>query len=333
MQRITVILLSFIFLNLNSNAQYHLPKQEHALALKNTTLVIELLPETQLSDSVKNVFLKQAFTDLWDYCKVEFATREKIKVQWEEHNENYAFLLQDGARTDFVKDQELPDAYDYSLLSFGLEDLILGGNNADYYDAQGNGYNRYTMFSFFNYNFTLFQMLKKGYGATAKISFNTTSLLPSDYAFLCTELQRELNYSTIETKKPYVDIEANIEKIKNSTLYILKDYFDKKHLKKMDKYWKYEYELVSLTEQEKIVANHTPDGCYLKIIWSNQHVMDMWAVLDTETNEILAITSFGGVNFTIMGIINNVEPNDIIKAKHLKYATSKAVQRLNQRND
>ncbi len=157
--------------------------------------------------------------------------------------------------------------------------------------------------------------------------------MPSDYSFLCTELQRELNYSTAETKDPYIDIEANLEKIKTSKLYILKDFFDEKYFENMEKYWEYDYELVDLYQQEEIVANHAKEGCYLKIIWSNQHALDMWAVLDTETNEILAVTSFGGVNFTIMGITNNVKPNEIIKAKHLKYATNKAVQKFNQRND
>lgn len=330
MRRIIQVLLLFLYiLNFKARAQYHLPKKEHAIAIKNTTLVIELLTEKQLSDSLKNEFLKQAFKEHWNYCNIEFATRNEIEVQWKKHDENYVFLLQDGARTDFVKDKELPDAFDYQLLD--VESALLG--KPDYYDAEGNAFDRYTMFSFFNYNFILFQMLKKGYAATAEISFNTTSLLPSDYDFLSTELQRELNYSAKDPDEAYIDIKANIEKIESSKLYILKDYFDEKHLEKMDKYWDYDYELVDLVRQEEIVANHTKGGCYLKIIWSNQHALDMWAVLDTETNEILAVTSFGGVSFTIMGIVNNVKPNEIIKAKHLKYATNKTVQWFNQRND
>ncbi len=162
MPRITLLISLFLILNFNSQAQYFLPEQDYALALKNTTLVIELLHEATLSDSLKNTFLKKAFTEQWDYCKIEFAIREEIEAQWEKHDESYSFLLQDGAKTDFVKDQELPDAFDYKLFDFSLESLIFGGNNADYYDGEGNGYDRYTMFSFFNYNFTLFQMLKKG---------------------------------------------------------------------------------------------------------------------------------------------------------------------------
>lgn len=117
MPRITLLISLFLILNFNSQAQYFLPEQDYALALKNTTLVIELLHEATLSDSLKNTFLKKAFTEQWDYCKIEFAIREEIEAQWEKHDEAIPFYFKMELRQILLKTKNYPMLLTISCLT------------------------------------------------------------------------------------------------------------------------------------------------------------------------------------------------------------------------
>ena len=66
---------------------------------------------------------------------------------------------------------------------------------------------------------------------------------------------------------------------------------------------------------------------YIKILWNDYQNAYMWVTIDTETGRVLSQMSFGGIKF---GVEHNA--NELIKAKHLKYATNKTFQKVNSRN-
>ena len=122
-------------------------------------------------------------------------------------------------------------------------------------------------------------------------------------------------------------MEGNIEKIKSSTLLILKDFYKEKDIKKMSSHYNYTYEIVDFKNYENSILNFEKGKTYQKIMWNDFLGLYIWVVVDCESGKILAQTSFGGVTF---GRYHTA--NEIIKAKHFKYATSKFAQKVNSRH-
>ena len=95
----------------------------------------------------------------------------------------------------------------------------------------------------------------------------------------------------------------------------------------MTSHYKDEFKIVTIQEQEQTILNKDQGKIYLKIIWNDFQNVYMWVTIDAETGRVLSQMSFGGISFG-----QNHKANELIKAKHLKYASNKLFQKVNSRD-
>jgi len=294
-----------------SFSQYKYPNKEYAKLVLESKLVVELLEGEGADITYMNNSIKDVFTKNWKDTEVLFMTQSGIDSVCAKHKNGYAILYQDdfeyGERRNAHIDQN-------GGFSFGI-----GGAG-----GASTSYNAFT-FSYYS-SYLNIRIDGKNYFVTA-VGFGNGNLTKIDHLFLCQQISLLVKASA-EGKKPwqFFKVKKNIEQLKNSSLVLPKFMFKEKDIAKISKYYEHEYELVDLQKYQDVILHKETGKSYIKIIWSRQHQLYMWIVVDAANGAILSINSFGGVHF---GSEQTVK--EVIKAKYLKYATSKLAQKVNNR--
>ena len=299
-------------------SQYEYPSQKNAQAALQKTLAVQLFEEIDDFGKTSNVELKAIFEKNWQLTGVEFLSQADIDAMKEAKNDKYIYLTHNEAQ---LKDTRMEHA-SISGSTFGRRYGM--GVNAP---GATMSYQRVAFtFAYYSFDLEIIGKKKKPVSVT-KIGFANGELTPIDYLFLCQQLTHLLENAAKDVpQKEFYDVERNIEKNKNLQLILPQDFFREKDIKKMNSYYEYDFELVDGEKYHDIILNKESGKTYVKIIWSHQHKMYMWIVVNAEDGAIIAQTGFGGVKFG-----KNHKANEIIKAKHLKYITSKMAQKVNSR--
>lgn len=312
-----IFLIVFVFVSNISVAQFYYPTKEEANDVKSKKIAIELLNENNPNNIILNNALKNVFNEYWNNSKgIEYFSSSKIDEIIKAKNTDYVYLLQSEGATESVRTR--------------VKYLDNSGNKIS--NSVNNSIEvkkKYVAFRFNYYPFSLKRFKNDELSLITRVCFANSFLSKSDYLFLNQQLDRLLNfaYKGKSSNEYYGNIAENSEKIKNSQLLIMKDYFKEKDLSKMNSHYKNKFQIVEYNEQEKIVLDKTNDNIYLKILWSDLLKVYVWVTIDCETSRVLSQMSFGGIKF---GVDHNA--NELIKAKHLKYSTNKLFQKVNSRN-
>lgn len=310
MKNMLIILLWGIITN--CFAQYKLPKKEVSEKVLQSKLAIQLADEKTETDKYANSCIKDIFQKNWNLTEVVFLTKDEINKIKNSGGTGYAILSQ--------KDELKKDIRSGYCSSDGrMHRVGVGGPGTTKFD--------YTAFTFSHYDFKLSLINANKEIEVLRIGFANGELTSIDFLFLCQQLTRLIEYSSKSTNtKGYYNVDSNIVKCKNSTLILLKDFFKEKDQQEIKSNYEYEHKLVDRNEFQDIILNKNPNNPYVKIIWSDQHEMYMWIVVDAENGSIISQVGFGGIHFGV-----HHEASDIIKSKHLKYIYSKTAQNINNR--
>lgn len=306
-----IITLFFLCFYVTVFSQYHFPKKEYAELVLQSKLVVELLEGEGEQIEYMNKSIKEVFAKNWKDTEVLFMTQSGIDTLCAQHQNGYAILYQE----DFQYAERRNGHIDQNG-RFGFNIGGVGGAPVSY-----------SAFTFSYYSAYLnIRIDGKNHFVTA-VGFGNGNLTKIDHLFLYQQISMLINASA-EGKKPwhFFRVKDNLEKLKSSTLVIPTFMLKEKDIDKIEKYYDYEYELVDLQTYQDIILNQEAGKSYVKIIWSRQHKMYMWVVVNASTGAILSINSFGGVYFG-----NQQTAKEVIKAKYLKYATSKLAQKINNR--
>ncbi len=303
-------LIVLVTISTSAFAQYAYPKVDLAKKVLATTLVVELLEGDNKVVATRNTAIQSVFKNNWKHTAVLFLTQSQIDSLAEQHQNGYSYVFQDDFEYSGTRNRHVNS--DGSIHPYG--------------DGMG-GRIQYNAFTFGYYNCYLNVSIDGDYKFVTSIGFANAELLETDYLFLCQQLSRLVRAASEEkTTKEYFNVKRNIETITAKTLMLPKNFFKEKDHDRIGKYYDHKYELVDIQEYENLILNKEPDKAYIKIIWSHHHKLYMWVVADAADGAILSIVGFGGASF---GSYHTA--NDIIKAKHLKYVTSKFAQKINNR--
>ncbi len=311
------LVFPLLFLSFNLSAQYEYPKKEHVDIVLQSTLAVQLLEEEDEWGQYANAAVREIFTDNWKLTEVVFLSKTEIEKLKELKDTSYAYLTHDD---ELLKDLRM-DHMSTSPETFGKTYGM--GVNAP---TESISYRR-VAFTFAYYSYNLEIIGKKKPISVTKIGFANGELSKIDYLFLCQQLSYLMNSSSKEIpEKEYYNIKSNIEISKSSKLILPKDFFKEKDIEKMDSYYDYDFEVVDAESYQSVILDKKRGNAYVKIIWSHQHNMYLWVVVNAEDGAIVAQTGFGGIKYGV-----HHQANEIIKAKHLKYITSNTAQKLNSR--
>ena len=304
-----IVFVLFICIRTLSYAQFTYPKQNKAEIVLKSTLIVELLEGKSEHIINLNNSLKEVFENYWKDTALRFMTTSEIKQFLAENENGYAILYQED--------------YQYSESRKGSID----SNGRFSFGMQGNQSVNYTAFTFSSYCFFLNIRIDCVNQYVTSIGFGNDDLSKVDHLFVVQQLKLLLDAATSGKKsKHYLNVKSNIEYLKSTTLILPKSMFMTKDIHKIDDYYKFNYELVDEQTFQDIILNKTNGKTYPKIIWSTQHKMYMWIVVDATNGAIRSVNSFGGFHFG-----KNQSAKQVIKAKYLKYATSKLAQKVNNR--
>ncbi|WP_289039191.1 hypothetical protein [uncultured Zobellia sp.] len=307
------------FFSLCAFSQYEYPKKENADIVLQSTLAVQLLDEEDEYGKYANTAIKEIFNENWKLTEVIFLSKAEIEKLKESKDSKYTYLTHDDALLKETRMNHV--STDPSSTTFGRRYSM--GANAP---TKSVSYQR-VAFTFAYYSYNIEIVGKKKPISVTKIGFANGELSKIDYLFLCQQLSHLINSSSKEVpEKSYYNVESNIEKNKNSQLILPRDFFKEKDIEKMDSNYEYDFEVVDAEKYQNTILNKETGKTYVKIIWSHQHSMYLWVVVNAEDGTIIAQTGFGGVKFG-----KNHEANEVIKAKHLKYITSKMAQKVNNR--
>ncbi|MDO6758564.1 hypothetical protein Q4566_00010 [Tamlana sp. 2_MG-2023] len=294
-----LITICFLFCYASSFSQYSYPKKEYAQLVLKSKLVVTLLEGESEYVANMNSSIKEIFTNKWTDTEVLFLTQPEIDNLRKVHKNGYSFLYQKAGESNERR--------------FGEDNL-------------GESYT-YNAFTFSNYQYYLNILIDGKNHFVTGVDFGNANLMKADHLFLCQQLSKLIKASA-EGKKSnqYFNVKNNIEQLKNSTLVLPRFMFREKDLDKIGNYYDYPFQLVDLQGYQEVILNEESGNSYVKIIWSRQHHLYVWVVVDATNGSIISINSFGGVHFG-----SDQTMNEVIKAKYLKYATSKFAQKVNNR--
>lgn len=308
-----LVFLMFLFVIVNNSfSQYVYPKKENAEKVLGNKLAIQLLEEKTENEKFLNQALKDVFVNNWKLTEVVFLDNNEISKLKNSKQEGYSFLTQNDKLREDVRSG-------YINSDGRMHKIGIGGIGSVKFD--------YTAFTFSYYDFNLEIINKNKLTQVTKIGFANGELSKIDYLFLCQQI-KNLNENAAKDipSNVFYDVERNIEKCKKSKLILLKDLFREKDQTEIKSNYEFEYELADRDKYQDIILKQEKNQSYVKIIWSHHHQMYMWIVVDAENGAIISQMGFGGVQFG-----KNHSANDIIKAKHLKYITSKTAQKINSK--
>lgn len=312
------ILFSFF----NVFPQYEYPSKENAEATLQKTLAVQIMDESDDYGKYTNEAIKEIFNNNWKLTDIEFFSKGEIDALKDAKNAKYAYLTHNEALLKETRMEHV--STDPNSTTFGRRYGM--GVNAP---IKSVSYQRIAFtFAHYSYDLEIFGKKNKPVSVT-EIGFANGELSRIDFLFLCQQLTHLLNSAASDVpQKEYYNVERNIEKNQNSQLILPKDLFREKDIKKMDSYYDHDFELVDGEKYQSVIMNKESGKTYLKIIWSHQHKMYLWIVVNAVDGMITAQTGFGGVKFG-----KKQKANKTIKAKHLKYITSKMAQKVNNRYD
>lgn len=306
-----ILALLFCICFFSVKAQYVFPDKALCEQIANRTLAVELLNETDQSAKNLNQAIKDVFNEYWKFSPIEYITIKRRTEIMNKKDTKYIVLMQ---REDSRVDKR-----------HGTIDA----NGVRHFGNQGNIPFSYTVFEFAFYNFRLLMPTNKKPEVITEIGFPNSDLAKIDYIFLVQQLNRLISNSLSGTPMDeFYNIDRNMEKCRNSTLVILKDFIKPKELDEIEKNYEYKYELVDYSGYEDIIIKMKPGNVYTKIIWSNQHQIYMWVVVDPVDGSILSQMGFGGIKFG-----PKHTANEIIKASHFKQIYNKTGQKFNNKYD
>lgn len=264
-------------------------------------------------DTYANDAIKEVFEENWNLTKVVFLSKAEINALKETGDKTYAYLTHFNARQIDQRSMYIDKQGRSSFIGPGPINSVK------------HNYTAFT-FSFCSYELEIFNKKNKLQSVT-EIGFANGELLKIDYLFLCQQLDNLIGSASKDVPaKEYYNVERNIKKNENSKLILLSDFFREKDIKKMDSFYENEYELVDMEKYQDIILSKESGKGYVKIIWSHHHKMYMWTVVNAEDGAVISQMGFGGIKFG-----KNHDANDIIKAKHLSYITSKMAQKINNK--
>lgn len=307
-------ILTFLVLLIavNVSAQYHFPKKELCEELEKRTLAIQLLDVFDDTDKNLNKSLKEAFAENWKLTPVKFVTEEEVEKIRKEKNTQYALLTQEKAVSK--------DTRSGYIDANGRRSNVMGG-------GVGSSKYTYTAFQFSYYNFDLILTTNKKEKVVTNIGFANGDLSKIDYTYLVQQLSKLIKNSLAETPmNEYYNVKRNIAKCKKYNLAILEDFIKDKEKEKIGELYPHKYELIDFDKYQDIILDKIAGNGYVKIIWSNQHRMCLWVVVDAENGDIISQMGFGGVKFG-----KSHDANDIIKVKHLKHILNETGQKMNNK--
>ncbi|CAM3488194.1 hypothetical protein [Zobellia roscoffensis] len=314
-----LLLPFFLLVTLSLFSQYQYPKKELADLVLKRTLAVQLLDEKSEFDIYANKAMKDIFEKNWKLTNVSFFSKEEIDKLKEANNSDYAYLTHNNEQLKETRMNHL--SLDQQSGSFGRRYGM--GANAP---ANSISYQR-VAFTFAYYSYNLEVTNGGNSKSVTEIGFANGELIDIDYLFLCQQLTNLVTSASQDVpEKTYYNVQENIEKNQKSKLILPNDFFKEKDLKKMDSYYEYEHKLVDWDNYQKAILAKETGTTYVKIIWSHQHKMYLWIVVDAQTGSVTSQVGFGGIKFG-----KNHKANEIIKAKHLKYITSKMAQNVNNR--
>jgi len=282
----------------NATAQFKYPYTTNAKKVLDSKLVVALRSGDTPEVAAANALLQETMTAHWKATPILFMKPAQIDSLQQLHKDGYAYLYQHPSNT--------------SIGSFRKETGLISRT--------------YTDFTFLYYKFSLKVPVDGEERLVTSIGFINEDMVATDYVFLSTQLSRLLNDSAAGKKrKEYFNIKNNIAQLKTTTVLFPKSMVKEKDWEKIAKYYKYNYKLVSDDEYTQAVLNREEGKAYPQIVWSVQHTLFMWLVVDCATGQSLSINSFG-YGYTSMSTTKSK-----IRAKHLKYTASKLAQKINSR--
>jgi len=274
----TKLFYLLLFVSNLSFSQFYFPTKKETTTVLNTKLAVELLEEFDDINKQLNEDIKLEFIENWKHSTVEFFTPSQLQEKLESKDDNYCYLTHrktvdqsERIRTRNTKPLGTP-------------------NNTEIRT-------RYIAFTFAYYPYGLRRFVNGELELITSIGFTESSLSKLDYVFLVQQLNRLIEFPAKgkNSNEYYGSIQENSDKVKSSTLLILKDFFKEKDLKKMDSHYKYSFELVDFKRHEEAIVNREKGKTYLKILRSNLLDVYIWSVIDCETGRVLSQMSFGGI--------------------------------------
>lgn len=306
----TFLVSLLLIVSIKVSAQYPFPDKELCDQIAGRTLAVELIKETDDNAKNLNAAIKEVFNQNWKMTPVEFITSKQRQQILDKKDTKYVVLTQ---AEDLKTIKRTGHIDKYGMRTFARIESVRSF--------------KYTVFSFEYYNFRLLLPTSKKNKLVTQIGFPNGDLSKIDYLFLIQQLNKLIDSSINATPmNEFYNVDRNIEAIKGKNLVILSDFIKPKEVEKISENYDYKYELVDFTAYEDVILNKKPGNCYTRIIWSNQHEIYMWVIVDAENGDILSLMSFGGVKFG-----SHHTANDIIKAGHFKYVYNNKAQKFNDR--
>lgn len=318
MKKQIILLVTILLIPFTYYGQNFYPNRNISQIVLESTLVVEINEENSDTDQYVNKAIKDIFTNNWKFSKVLFKTNNEIKEFKTEVNKGYSFLTSKDAKRTKIRTNHIS--------ADGRVHAPLVGSTEHSNSFYNSAYNK-NVFVFSYYVYKL-ETYKDGKLVDAlKIGLANNELTKIDYLYVCQQLENLLESSAKNIPKAkFYNVQKNIEQIKNSKLIIPENYFREKDLKKISKFYDYEFEIVDSEEYQNIILNKTNKCVYPKIIWSPQIGNYVWILVDSSNGKTKAITGFGGIKFG-----KNQKVNAIIKAKQLKHVTKTFTQNHNNK--
>lgn len=306
----TFLVSLLLIVAIKVSAQYPFPDKAFCEQIAGRTLAVELIKETDQNAKNVNAAIKEIFDEYWKFTPVEYVTTKRRIDILSKKDVKYVVLTQGDDKNQIKRTGHID--------KFGMRTSSRTESVRTF---------KYTVFTFDFYNFKLLLPTKKKVRTITEIGFPNGDLAKMDYLFLVQQLNRLITNSLAGTPmEEFYSVDRNIETVKGLNLVILEDYIKPKERDVIGENYDYKYQLVDFKGYEDVILNRTPGNCYAKIIWSNQHKIYMWVVVNAENGDILSQLSFGGVKFG-----SHHTANEIIKAAHFKQIYNKFGQKINDR--
>ena len=308
----------FFIVALQGYCQYPYPRVELAELALNRTLAVQLLYEDSEVEEALNQVLKETVMTYYE-GEAEFFFPPELEKAMRKNGEDYAFLTQPEFLEEDVR-------MDISYVDGSFHSWILGGSNepSDLARHEVEDF-RYESVRLGQYQFILSLIDGRREKQISTVILPNGNVGKHDHLFIIQQFDLLLG-SAVEgvMRSDFVDVEENIDRIKSTTCYFLKDYFSEETQAEFTDFYEYPYELVSFQEYQQVILNRQEESTYIRIIFSFQHNKYMWVIVDASDGRVLALNDIGDYKFT-----GTFDATNLIKPRHLKLSLSEDTQLLN----
>lgn len=257
--------VKFFFSLLPIFAQFVTPSKSEVLALIKRPLVVQLLDTTNGNDYYNNILIREV-NEHWKYSQVVFVENEQELLVKVKSFEN-----------------------ECTILSF-LDSTLRVYQTKHEATGIGTSTNAYKVEIMSHRNYMMLVRLSDANQPTICIGLANNKVKEKDIIFLGQQLGLLLD-AAINDKNLYNYIE-NLEKVKQTKLYINEKDFSESGKAYLAKNFPYPYEFVSDAKYMNIILAREPGVYYLKFIYSQEFMMrNAFAVVDAGSGRILLRTS------------------------------------------